>query len=61
VRVPFDERDLAAEREEFACHRSQYSPPEMDAVNRYLAYAWNDTVWLRPWTGTLHDRALFKP
>ena len=61
VRVPFEERDLAAGREEFACHRSQYTPAQMDAVNRYLAHAWNGTVWLRPWNGTLHDRALFRP
>jgi hypothetical protein len=60
VRVPFEERDLVAGREEFACHRTQYSPTEMDAVNRYLAHAWNGTVWLRPWTGALHDPALFK-
>jgi LmbE family N-acetylglucosaminyl deacetylase len=59
VRVPFDDRDLAAGREEFACHRSQYAPAEMDAVNRYLAHAWNGTVWLRPWTGTLHDPRIF--
>jgi LmbE family N-acetylglucosaminyl deacetylase len=59
VRVPFEERDLAAGREEFACHRSQYTPAEMDAVNRYLAHAWNGAVWLRPWNGTLHDPALF--
>jgi LmbE family N-acetylglucosaminyl deacetylase len=61
VRVPFEERDLAAGREEFACHRSQYAPAEMDAVNRYLAHAWNGTVWLRPWNGTLHDSQLFRP
>jgi len=60
VRVPFEERDLVAGREEFACHRSQYTPTEMDAVNRYLAHAWNGTVWLRPWTGTLHDPAIFR-
>ena len=59
VRVPFEERDLVAGREEFACHKSQYAPAEMDSVNRYLAHAWNGTVWLRPWTGTLHDRSLF--
>ena len=59
VRVPFEARDLAAGREEFACHRTQYAPAEMDAVNRYLAHAWNGTVWLRPWTGTLHDPGLF--
>jgi LmbE family N-acetylglucosaminyl deacetylase len=61
VRVPFEEQDLTAGREEFACHRSQYSSAEMDAVNRYLAHAWNGTVWLRPWNGALHDPRLFRP
>ena len=51
VRVPFEERDLTAGREEFACHRSQYTPEQMAAVNRYLAHSWNGTVWLRPWNG----------
>lgn len=59
VRVPFEDRDLVAGREEFACHKSQYSPAEMDSVNAYLAHAWNGKVWLRPWTGRLHDQALF--
>jgi LmbE family N-acetylglucosaminyl deacetylase len=61
VRVPFEARDLAAGREEFACHRSQYTPAEMDAVNRYLEHAWNGTVWLRPWNGALRDPGLFVP
>jgi LmbE family N-acetylglucosaminyl deacetylase len=61
VRVPFEEQDLAAGREEFACHRSQYTPAQMDAVIRYLAHAWNGTVWLRPWNGALHDPGLFRP
>ncbi|MDB4893054.1 MAG: LmbE family protein [Gemmatimonadetes bacterium] len=60
LRVPFEERDLVAGREEFACHKSQYTPAQMDAVNKYLAHAWNGTVWLRPWNGTLHDPAIFK-
>ena len=59
VRVPFDQQDLVAGREEYACHKSQYTPTQMAAVNAYLAHAWNGTVWLRPWTGTLHDAALF--
>jgi LmbE family N-acetylglucosaminyl deacetylase len=59
VRVPFDDQDLVAGREEFACHRTQYTQTEMDAINRTLAYVWNGTVYLRPWTGTLHDRDLF--
>ena len=61
VRVPFEERDLLAGREAFACHRTQYTPAEMDAVNKYLAHAWNGTVWLRPWNGTLQDPGLFRP
>jgi LmbE family N-acetylglucosaminyl deacetylase len=61
VRVPFEERDLAAGREEFACHRTQYAPAEMDAVNKYLAHAWNGMVWMRPWNGTLHDSGIFRP
>jgi LmbE family N-acetylglucosaminyl deacetylase len=61
VRVPFEEQDLVAGREEFACHRTQYTPAEMEAINRYLAHAWNGTVWLRPWNGALHDRGVFRP
>jgi len=61
VRVPFEERDLVAGREEYACHRTQYAPAEMDSVNKYLAHAWNGYVWMRPWNGTLHDPAPFKP
>ncbi|MDF2771157.1 MAG: LmbE family protein [Geminicoccaceae bacterium] len=60
VRVPFEERDLVAGREEFACHRTQYTPAEMDTINRYLAHAWNGSVWLRPWSGTLRDPTLFR-
>jgi LmbE family N-acetylglucosaminyl deacetylase len=59
VRVPFEPRDLVAGREEYACHKTQYAPAEMDSVNKYLAHAWNGKVWLRPWMGTLHDPALF--
>jgi LmbE family N-acetylglucosaminyl deacetylase len=59
VRVPFEGRDLVTGREEFACHKSQYTPAQMDAVNKYLAHAWNGTVWLRPWTGTLRNPRLF--
>lgn len=55
VRVPFDEQDLVAGREEFGCHKTQYTPAEMDAVNAYLAHAWDGRVWLRPWNGTIRD------
>jgi len=51
VAVPFTPADLEAGRREFACHRTQYTPTEMDAINRYLAHGWNGAVRLRPWNG----------
>lgn len=61
VRVAFEHQDLVAGREEFACHRSQYTQAEMDAINRTLASVWNGYVYLRPWNGTLHDPGIFRP
>ena len=55
VRLPFESRDLVAGQESFACHRTQYTTTEMQAINRYLAHAWNGTVFLRPWNGALRD------
>ena len=60
VRIPFEQQDLVAGREEFACHRTQYTPAEMDSVNAYLAHAWNGMIWLRPWNGSLHDPGIFR-
>ena len=59
VKVPFEEQDLVAGREEYACHKSQYTPAEMALVNAYLAHSWNGNVWLRPFTGALRDPNLF--
>ena len=55
VRIPFEAQDLAAGREEFGCHKTQYTQVEMDAVNAYLAHAWDGRVWLRPWNGTMRQ------
>jgi LmbE family N-acetylglucosaminyl deacetylase len=59
VRVPFEAQDLVAGREEFACHKSQYTPEQMAKVNAYLAHSWNGKVWMRPFTGTMHDPSVF--
>ena len=59
VRVPFEERDLVAGREEYACHQSQYTPAEMALVNAYLAHSWNGQVWMRPWNGAMRDPNVF--
>jgi len=52
VRVPFEPQDMVAGREEFACHRTQYTPAEMDSVNAYLAHAWN---------GVMREPGVIKP
>ena len=51
VRIPFESEDLVAARESFACHRTQYTPAEMDPINKTLAHVWNGRVYLRPWKG----------
>jgi LmbE family N-acetylglucosaminyl deacetylase len=51
VRVPFANEDLIAGQEAFACHRTQYTPTEMAAINATLAHAWDGRVYLRPWNG----------
>lgn len=57
VRVSFENRDLVAGQEAFACHRTQYTPTEMAAINRTLAYVWNGYTYLRPWNGTIRNQA----
>lgn len=52
VRVAVGNQDVLAGQESFACHRSQYTPVEMAAINRTLGHVWNGTAYLRPWNGT---------
>jgi LmbE family N-acetylglucosaminyl deacetylase len=51
IAVSFAPGDLEAGRRAFACHRTQYTPTEMDAINRYLAHGFDGAVHLRPWYG----------
>jgi LmbE family N-acetylglucosaminyl deacetylase len=57
VRVAFEPADLVAGREAFACHRTQYTASEMDAINTTLAHVWNGFAHLRPWNGSMRDSA----
>jgi LmbE family N-acetylglucosaminyl deacetylase len=61
VAVPFTPADLEAGRRSFACHRTQYTQSEMDAINRYLAHGWGGTVHLRPWNGGAERRTEIFP
>jgi LmbE family N-acetylglucosaminyl deacetylase len=51
VAVPFAPQDLEATRRAFACHASQYTPAQMDAVMHYLAHGFQGAVHLRSWYG----------
>ena len=57
VRVPVEKQDIAAARASFARHATQYTPAEMGALNRTMAYVWNGVAYLRPWREGLRDPA----
>lgn len=52
VQIPFTPADLEAARAAFACHASQYTEPERNAINEYLAHGFAGRVHLRPWYGS---------
>ena len=52
VKVPFAPEELEAARASFHCHASQYTEPQRDAINAYLAHGFEGRVHLRPWNGS---------
>lgn len=54
--VPFASEDFEAGRRAFACHHTQYTGPEMDAIMRYLEHGFGGAVHMRPWYGTAERR-----
>jgi LmbE family N-acetylglucosaminyl deacetylase len=56
LRVPFEAQDLTASEAAFACHATQYTPEEREAVNRMLAHGFGWRVHLRPWYGPAEPR-----
>ena len=49
VRVPYGERDAQQARVSFACHKSQFSPAEQDALFGLMQHYQAGAVALRPW------------
>lgn len=49
VRVAYDERDLAKARASFACHKSQFAPPEQEALFALMRHFHAGAIPLRPW------------
>lgn len=62
VAVPFAPEDFDAGRRAFACHHTQYTGEEMNAIMRYLQHGFDGAVHLRPWHTTAERRTdLFEP
>jgi LmbE family N-acetylglucosaminyl deacetylase len=60
VRVPYDAVDLAATRRAFACHRSQFSPEQIEVMVSWLHETLGGRVYLRPWFGDRATDDVFK-
>ena len=62
IRVPVEARDIAAGRQSFACHATQYTAAEMDSINRTLTHVWDGLAYLRPWNvPSSNSPAPFRP
>jgi len=59
VRVPYEDRDAQRARESFACHRSQFTPPEQEGLFAVVRHFHAGAVALRPWQGLEQARDLF--
>lgn len=56
IAVPFAPEDLEAARRAFACHYTQYTRAEMNAIMRYLEHGFDGAVHVRPWYTTAERR-----
>lgn len=59
VSVPFEPEDFEAGRRAFACHATQYTPAEMDAIMEYLGHGFDGAIHMRPWFGAAELRTLW--
>lgn len=60
VRVGYEERDAQKARASFACHASQFTPAEQDAMFAMVRHFHPGVVALRPWRGTEEATDLFE-
>jgi LmbE family N-acetylglucosaminyl deacetylase len=59
VRVPYDDVDLAATRQAFACHQSQFASDQVEPLVGRLNARLGGRVSLRPWFGEAAADDLF--
>lgn len=60
IRVSFSPADRTAFHRSLQCHKSQFTPEEMQKVEHVLDKAWDGTVSFRPWIATSQSNDLFR-
>lgn len=61
VHVPYEAADLNASRTALACHKSQYTPDQVESGMRLIAEVLGGHVHLRPWFGSVSGTDVFTP
>jgi hypothetical protein len=56
----FTKTDQAAFHKALKCHKSQFTPEEMQKLEKALGNAWVKGVSFRPWRGEKSSDSLFK-
>ena len=60
VRVAYSTADQQASHRALECHKTQWTPEEMQNLERSLDAAWNGRVFFRPWFGNHASKDLFR-
>jgi LmbE family N-acetylglucosaminyl deacetylase len=60
VRVPYDEKDLAATRAAIACHKSQFPASDIASMAEWIDQVLGGHVYLRPWFGAAEADDIFE-
>ncbi len=60
VRISFTKPDQLAYHKALECHKSQFTPEEMQKFERDLDNGWNGNVMFRPWFGLPSSKDLFR-
>jgi LmbE family N-acetylglucosaminyl deacetylase len=60
VRVPYDEKDMAATRAAIACHKSQFPADGVASMAQWIDRTLGGHVYLRPWFGEAAGEDIFE-
>jgi len=59
VHVAFTREDEQAYHRALECHKTQFSPQEMQNIEKWFGTAWNGNIYFRPWFGNHQATDLF--